>query len=222
MAIRIARCLALLATGIAITTTGGVVSAQAPPPAKGAAPVSTGLHEDVPPLPAWPDFDAPPRYRGPSAVRVRVATDRPGTSMTLLERTPEGWRSVCTSPCTTEVDGRDAFALGGWGAKATSTFRLTGPSSVLATPVTDGYAHIVYFSLGGFFVVHGGAFYLAGSASGNEAPGGAFRTIGTIELVAAVPMLILGMYESLVRSSVTVTPDAAGKWHDAFTTGLRF
>ena len=181
-------------------------SSTAPPP----APISTGVRPDVPPLPVWPDFSAPPRYGGPNAVRVRIATEAGEGSATLMERTSDGWRSVCATPCTTQVDGRDTFAFGGYGIAPSKTFKLTEPTSITVSPAST-YAGVAYLATGGFFVLHGGSFFLVGSSIGSEAPGPVFRTLGLIELVVAVPLLITGFYRQYWSTSFDMTPDRSAR-----------
>ncbi len=174
----------------------------------------------IPPLPPWPDFSAPPRFQGPTGVTVTLQTDNE-LSANLLTLTPLGWRTVCTSPCATRVDSRNTFAVGGVDIHPSSPFRIEQNANLVASPATDGYA-IFALSTAGFFLLHGGIFYLTGSSIKDEPPGPTFRTIGMIELIAMVPLAIWGSWQLGRSTPVSATPGLAAQVKDLATTGLTF
>jgi hypothetical protein len=175
------------------TTTGD----QPPPSFDQAAP------ESVPPLPPWPDRTSPFRYQGDDGVDMSLLSNDQ-LSITLMEQTPSGWRSVCSSPCKTRVDPKDSFGIGGYGINPSPEFQLKGPSTIRVSPAEPSSYWLLY--TGGFLMVHGGIFFAVGSGIGNSGPGPTFRTFGAVEAIVGVPLIIYELWTIFHLTSVDITP----------------
>ena len=146
----------------------------------------------TPPLPPWPDHNGPPRYTGSDAVELRLRSSSETQPVTLLEETPQGWREVCTSPCRTFVDSKDAFGVAGNGIQPSVPFRLQTASTVVASPVSPPSWLFSYMGI--FCLGHGGIFFGTGLALGNTQPGPMFTVFGGAEMAGGLPIAVIALW----------------------------
>jgi hypothetical protein len=149
---------------------------------------------------------APLAYSGPDAVHVHIQG-----SGQLYQESAHGWQPVCNVPCTTTVDMRGSYKIGGFLVKDSSTFQFPRqvPSLELvakpASPFNIGRS-ILGWSLIGFGLAPAiaGGIVLSGGAEGPSGSSTSSPILGGVLVGSGIILAGIGVYLLLTPPESTL------------------
>jgi hypothetical protein len=161
----------------------------------------------VPPLPPWPDPANPPGFTGPDSTEVHFESS--SLLPRLLQETPDGWRTLCSSTCTVRVDPSLTFGVAGYQMRSSRPFSIPRNARVdlRVTPRlrSDNYAAGFWAAaaIGATFAIIGGAEYPNPKTQGTAL---GLLITGGIILPVTLPLSVIWLYRQLRYTKVDITP----------------
>ncbi len=160
----------------------------------------------APPSFGTPFGSGPLAYSGSDAVLVHILG-----SGQLYAESNNGWQPVCAVPCTTTVDPRLSYKLGGLLLRDSSTFQFpAGPRrlELVAKPASSldlGNSILAWMLIGlSPAAIAPGALFAGGTFDDGGKPSTTDRVIGGALIAGGVVMISVGVYLLLSPSSTTL------------------